>query len=84
MLELHLRNVLKQKDDLMDTWISKTASAMLEAYQSTNLSKEFSYLWTPKDLILWADCLGYYLSPENVEDVTCHLLDAGRHLFYPK
>ncbi|KAF7378965.1 hypothetical protein HZH66_015199 [Vespula vulgaris] len=84
MLELHLRDALKQKDDLMDTWISKTASAMLEAYQSTNLSKEFSYLWTPKDLILWADCLGYYLSPENVEDVTCHLLDAGRHLFYPK
>ncbi|KAL2712648.1 cytoplasmic dynein 2 heavy chain 1 [Vespula squamosa] len=84
MLELHLRNALKQNDDLMDTWTSKTASAMLEAYQSTNLSKEFSYLWTPKDLILWADCLGYYLPPENVEDVTCYLLNAGRHLFYPK
>ncbi|XP_047369553.1 cytoplasmic dynein 2 heavy chain 1 isoform X1 [Vespa velutina] len=84
MLELHLRNALKQNDDLIDNWTSKMASAMLEAYQSINLSKEFSFLWTPKDLILWADCLGYYLTPENMEDVTSYLLDAGRRLFYPK
>ncbi|KAI4495703.1 hypothetical protein M0802_008538 [Mischocyttarus mexicanus] len=84
MLELHLRSALKQKDDFIDSWITKTASIMLDAYQSINISNELSFLWTPKDLILWADCLGYYLPSENDNDLTCHLLDAGKRLFYPK
>lgn len=84
MLKLHTRDALKQKDDLMDSWISKTALTMLEANQSTYPLQEFTSYWTQKDLILRADCLGYYLPPENVEDAICYLLDAARRLFYPK
>ncbi|XP_014611048.1 PREDICTED: cytoplasmic dynein 2 heavy chain 1 [Polistes canadensis] len=85
MLELHLRSALKEKDDFIDSWITKTSPIMFEAYQSINLSNELSsFLWTPKDLILWADCLGYYLSPENENDLTSYMFDAGKRLFYPK
>ncbi|XP_017764042.1 PREDICTED: cytoplasmic dynein 2 heavy chain 1 [Eufriesea mexicana] len=84
ILELQLRNSLKGDRVMIESWISQMAPAMLDAFRSIKSSHGSSVDWTPKDLVLWADSLKYYPSPENESNITDHLLDAGRRLFHTR
>ncbi|XP_017891098.1 cytoplasmic dynein 2 heavy chain 1 isoform X2 [Ceratina calcarata] len=80
ILELHLRNSLKGDRVTIESWIGRMVPVMSDAYRSIASSPG----WTPKDLVLWADSLQYYPTPENESDITRHLLDAGQRLFHPR
>lgn len=69
---------------MIESWIAQMVSAVLEAFQSMKSSNSSPVDWSPKDLILWADSMKYYPTPENESNITCHLLDAGRRLFHPR
>ncbi|CAK9809936.1 Cytoplasmic dynein 2 heavy chain 1 [Anthophora quadrimaculata] len=84
ILELHLKNSLKEDNITIESWITQMIPIMLQAFQSIESSRGSPVDWTPKDLIMWADCLKYYPSPENESNITHHLLDAGQRLFYPR
>ncbi|XP_024946848.1 cytoplasmic dynein 2 heavy chain 1 isoform X2 [Cephus cinctus] len=81
IIELHLRNALKGGKIMVESWISRLAPAMLEAFQSVLTSQELITSWTPGDLALWADALKFYPVPEDESEITEYLLDTGRRLF---
>ncbi|XP_076387639.1 dynein cytoplasmic heavy chain beethoven [Megachile rotundata] len=82
ILELHLKSSLKGNNTVIESWIAQMVPVMLEAFKS--IKSSHGNVWTPKDLILWADSLKYYPSPENETNITEYLLDAGRRLFNPR
>lgn len=84
ILELHLRDSLKGDHVTIESWITKMVPVMLDAFRSIKSSHGTSIDWTPKDLILWANSLKYYPSPEDESNITRHLLDAGRRMFHPR
>ncbi|KOX76673.1 Cytoplasmic dynein 2 heavy chain 1 [Melipona quadrifasciata] len=84
ILELHLRDSLKGDHVMIESWIAQMAPVMLDAFRSIKSSYGSSIDWTPKDLVLWADSLKYYPSPEDESNITRHLLDAGKRLFHPR
>lgn len=69
---------------MIESWITRMVPVMLDAFRSIKSSHGTSIDWTPKDLILWADSLKYYPSPEDESNITRHLLDAGRRMFHPR
>lgn len=84
ILELHLRDSLKGDRVMIESWITQMVPVMLDAFRSIKSSHGTFVDWTPKDLILWADSLKYYPSPEDESNITRHLLDAGRRMFHPR
>ncbi|XP_050496495.1 cytoplasmic dynein 2 heavy chain 1 [Bombus huntii] len=84
ILELHLRDSLKGDQVMIESWIAETVPVMLDAFRSIKSSHGSTTDWTPKDLILWADSLKYYPSPKGESNITRHLLDVGKRLFYPR
>ena len=60
------------------------AQTIFETVSSITSSRDSTFNWNPKDLALWANSLKYYPQPENERDMTRHLWDAGRRLFYPR
>lgn len=81
ILELHLRDSLKQADSIMmESWIAQMMPNILDAFVFAH-SSQSSLTWTLKDLISWAICLRYYPMPENEADITRYLLDIGHRLF---
>ncbi|XP_051159645.1 cytoplasmic dynein 2 heavy chain 1 [Leptopilina boulardi] len=83
IVELHLRNALKKNDVMVESWISRVAPAMVEAFGNI-FPEDLSSRWSYKDLALWADSLRYYPLPEDESDITCYLIYSGRQLFRPK
>lgn len=69
---------------MIESWIAETVPVMLDAFRSIKSSHGSTTDWTPKDLILWADSLKYYPSPKSESNITRHLLDVGKRLFYPR
>lgn len=84
ILELHLRDSLKGDHVMIESWITQMVPVMLDTFRSIKSSHGTFVDWTPKDLILWADSLKYYPSPEDESNITRHLLDAGRRMFHPR
>lgn len=83
IIELHLRSALKKDNVMVESWISRVAPAMVEAFGSI-FTEELSSRWSYKDLALWSDSMEYYSSAEDESDLTCHLIYSGRQLFRPK
>ena len=84
IVELHLRNSLKRGDIMIESWISRIAPAMVEAFEIICPPEEPSSTWSSKDLALWADSMKYYPAAENEADVTRYLIYTGRQLFTPR
>ncbi|EFN76217.1 Cytoplasmic dynein 2 heavy chain 1 [Harpegnathos saltator] len=82
ILELRLRNSLKQVDFIMaESWIARMMPSILDAFRFACSSQESSITWTLKDIVSWATRLNYYPIPESEADITRYLLDIGHRLF---
>lgn len=56
-----------------ESFVARMSAAMMDVASNA----------TPKQLTQWINSLQYYPSPENENDVTLQLFNAGNHLFCP-
>lgn len=73
IVDLHMSNTLKSRNMVNESFISRMSTAMIDVSSSAS----------PKQLTQWINSLEYYPSPENENDVTLQLFNAGNHLFCP-
>lgn len=84
IVELHLRSALKRDDVMVQSWVTRMAPAMVEAFVTICPREESSPIWSYKDLAIWSDSMRYYPIAENEDAITSHLLFSGRQLFGPR